>query len=185
MTFLGFLASSLNKPVAFVFGNHNLKELPRFQGGRDPAQALGIGYGTPPPSYGSTYIDGKIKRIKGIIIAGLGGSMRYNDGEHQFSEGQMRRRVFKMVPRLVFNRLFFGRYLDIFVSHAPPRSINDGEDLPHRGFEIFRWFNRTFKPRYHLHGHVHLYDLNASRETEYENTRVINVFGHYLLNYNE
>ncbi|HKK47684.1 MAG TPA: metallophosphoesterase, partial [Alkalispirochaeta sp.] len=30
MDYLGFIASSLNVTVGFVFGNHNLKELPTF-----------------------------------------------------------------------------------------------------------------------------------------------------------
>lgn len=182
MSFLGFLASSLNKPVVFVFGNHNLRELKRFQGRRSPAEMLRGDYDTPPPSYGATYVDGKLRRVKGFLIAGLGGSIRYNDGDHQFTEGQMRRRILRLIPRLLFNRLFFGRFLDIFVTHAPPRYIHDGEDLPHHGFECFRWFLKVFKPRYHLHGHIHLYDLNAPRITDFEETRVINVFSYYVLN---
>jgi Icc-related predicted phosphoesterase len=182
MSFLGFLASSLNKPVVFVFGNHNLKELKRFQGRRSPAEMLQMDYDTPAPSYGATYADGKVRRVKGLLIAGLGGSIRYNEGEHQFSEGQMRRRIFRLIPRLLINRLFFGRFLDIFVTHAPPRYIHDREDLPHHGFECFRWFLKVFRPRYHLHGHIHLYDLNAPRITDFNETRVINVFSYYVLN---
>ena len=141
-----------------------------------------MAYDTPAPSYGATYVDGKLRRVKGLLIAGLGGSTRYNDGEHQFTESQMRRRIFRLIPRLLINRLIFGRFLDIFVTHAPPRYIHDGEDLPHHGFECFRWFLKLFKPRYHLHGHIHLYDLNAPRVTDFEATRVINVFGYYVLN---
>lgn len=181
MSFLGFLASSLNKPVAFVFGNHNLRELGRFQGRRSPAEQLRNAYGIPPQTYGATYIDGRIRRIKGLLIGGLGGTVRYNDGEHQFTEGQMRRRILRLLPRLLFNRVFFGRFLDVFVTHAPPRYINDRDDLPHHGFECFRWFLRVFKPRYHLHGHIHLYDLNAPRITGFEQTKVINVFSYFVL----
>jgi hypothetical protein len=40
---------------------------------------------------------------------------------------------------------------------------------------------RVFKPRYLLHGHIHLYDLNARRRTRYHETDVINVYDHYVL----
>ena len=181
MSFLGFLASSLNKPVAFVFGNHNLKELDRFEGRPSPAEQLRNAYGIPSQSYGATYIDGKVRRIKGLLIGGLGGSIRYNEGAHQFSDRQMRRRIFRMIPRLLVNRIFFGRFLDIFVTHAPPRYIHDRDDLPHHGFECFRWFLETFKPRYHLHGHIHLYDLNAPRITSLGQTTIINAFSYFVL----
>ena len=32
---------------------------------------------------------------------------------------------------------------------------------------------RTFKPRYLVHGHVHLYDRNAAREARYRSTTII------------
>ncbi len=185
MSFLGFLASSLNKPVLFVFGNHHLKELRRFQGHRPLSEDLDNSYGTPPQSYGATFVEGRIRRAKGVLVAGLGGSMRYNEGEHQYTERQMLWRIIRMLPRLVFNRLVCGRYLDIFVSHAPPRYIHDQEDLPHRGFDCFRWFIKAFKPRYHVHGHIHLYDLNAPRVTTFGATQVINVFGYYALDFDK
>jgi len=42
-----------------------------------------------------------------------------------------------------------------------------------------------FKPRYLIHGHVHLYDINARRETMYNKTRVINAYDHVLLDIEE
>ena len=45
--------------------------------------------------------------------------------------------------------------------------IHDQPDRCHRGFEVFRWFLRTFRPRYHLHGHVHVYDNRTVTETRY------------------
>jgi hypothetical protein len=38
-----------------------------------------------------------------------------------------------------------------------------------------------FKPRYLLHGHVHLIDSNARRKVVYRQTKVINVYKSYLL----
>jgi Icc-related predicted phosphoesterase len=46
---------------------------------------------------------------------------------------------------------------------------------------VFLWFMRRFKPRYLLHGHVHLFDLNAPRISRYYETDVINIFSSYVL----
>ncbi len=181
MEYLGFIASSLNTPVGFVFGNHNLKRLPLFRrSARSRYEEVNARTQTQ-NYFGSTYVEDKVLRIKGLLIAGLGGSIRYNDGEHQFTEFQMRMRIIRMIPRLFWNRVFRGRYLDILLTHAAPRGIHDKEDPCHLGFTSLLWFMRTFRPRYLLHGHIHLYDLNAKRESRFHDTQVINVYDHYVL----
>ncbi len=40
---------------------------------------------------------------------------------------------------------------------------------------------RTFKPRYLVHGHVHLYDRNATREMRYESTIIVNAYDHIVI----
>jgi hypothetical protein len=87
-----------------------------------------------------------------------------------------------MLPRLLWNRLRYGRALDILVTHAPPRDINDAPDPAHRGFKALRRFLRWTHPRYHLHGHVHLYDRSKPYSTDYGATKVINVYPYQLLN---
>ena len=79
------------------------------------------------------------------------------------------------------NKRRYGRYLDILVTHAPPYGMGDGEDLCHMGFKCFLSFMDRFQPRYLIHGHVHLDDYNAPRVTEYNKTKVVNVFGSYLI----
>ena len=44
----------------------------------------------------------------------------------------------------------------LVVSHAPPRDVNDGEDLAHRGFTAFRWLTNRLQPPLWLHGHTAL-----------------------------
>jgi uncharacterized protein len=185
MQYLGFISSTLNTPVLFVFGNHNLEELHRFRpwSGSLPYNETSIPHVE--NYFGSTYIGGKVVRISGLIIAGLGGSMRYNDGENQFTELQMYIKILRMIPKLIWNRMRYGRFLDILVTHAPPRGIHDKTDRCHQGFSGFRWFISRFKPRYHLHGHIHLYDLNQERITRVESTAVINVYDHYILEFPE
>ena len=181
MEYLEFIASSLNKPVLFVFGNHNLKRLNHFRKGQSSMFENQLESGLVPESFGSTHIDNTVMHIKGLLIGGLGGSIRYNNGENQFSELQMYFKVFRMIPRMLWNRIIHGRYIDILVAHSAPFGINDKDDPCHRGFKTFLWFMGTFKPRFLLHGHIHLYDQNAIRETSFNGTRIINVYDYYRL----
>lgn len=182
MEYLGFIASSLNRPVGFVFGNHNLKELPTFKKSHRSLLETTSITAQIRTYYGATCLEDRVVNLDGLLVAGLGGSMRYNDGEHQFTDRQMYRRILRLMPRLLWNRVVHGRYLDILLTHAPPRGIQDREDLCHRGFRAFLWFMRVFRPLYLLHGHIHLYDINAQRVVQYEETRVINVYDHFILN---
>ena len=188
MEYLGFISASLNKPIFFVFGNHHLKHLSRFR--RWGIQSDAVHYeGAVTDSFrnyfGSTYIGGKVVRHKGVIIGGLGGCRRYNKGENQFTELQMLLRMVRMLPTLVWHRVLHGRAIDILLTHASPFGVNDRPDPTHVGFKVFRWFLKTFKPKYQLHGHVHLYDLNAEREASFESTAIINVYDHYVLEFDE
>ncbi len=181
MEYLGFVSATLNQRILFVFGNHNLKHVGLFRRRAvAPVGTTEINYEIR-NSFGAELVSDRTIRVDDVIVAGLGGSMRYNDGSNQFSEFQMFLRVVRLVPRLWWNRLVHGRYLDILLTHAPPYRIHDKSDPCHTGFRSFLWLMRTFKPRYLLHGHVHLYDRNAERVTRYHNTEVINVFSHYLL----
>ena len=183
MEYLGFISASLNKPVLFVFGNHNLQHLKRFRrwGLSTDAEIGMLTDGAITNFFGSTYIGSRIVYRKGLLIGGLGGCRRYNRGENQFTEFQMLRRMLVMVPRLIWNRIVHGRFIDILLTHAPPRGVNDRSDPTHRGFSVFHWFVNWFKPAYLLHGHVHLYDLNAVRESVLGSTRVINVYNHHVI----
>lgn len=181
-----FITSTLNKPFYFIFGNHDLKHLHRFKRqsffeidlAHQSFHEQGFAF-----SVGGDCIEGKVIRDHGtgLLIAGLGGSMKYNSGEHQFNEVQMMVRLVQMIPRLVYNRLRYGRFLDILLTHAPPRSVGDREDLCHRGFKVFRLAMKWFRPKYLLHGHVHLIDMNRDRETRFLDTEVINVYSSYVL----
>jgi len=183
MEYLGFIASCLNKSVLFVFGNHHLTHLARFIRRSQPAVTPEAPDSIFRNYFGATCIDGRLGRHRSLLIAGLGGSRRYNRGEHQFTEFQMSLRILKLVPRLLWNRVFHGRFLDILLTHAAPRDLNDRADPTHVGFRAFVRFIERFRPSYLLHGHVHLYDINATREIEYAGTCIINVYDHYVLDF--
>jgi Icc-related predicted phosphoesterase len=178
MDYLEFIVSSLNKPLLFVFGNHNLQEYACYARKKNITDLEFMQEGH---FSGATHVDSRIRREEGLIIMGLGGSMKYNRGENQFSNFGMLCKIIAKIPILVFNRIFRGRYLDVLLTHAAPEGIHDREDLCHRGFRPFLWFMRTFKPVYLVHGHIHLYDLSAVRVTRYCQTTVLNAFGHYVI----
>jgi uncharacterized protein len=185
LDYYGFIVSSLNKPLLFVFGNHNLKRLHNYRKNIPSISETQDNFLNIQRSYGSVYIGDRVKKIKSLLIAGLGGSQKYNGGPNQYSEFEMTLKIFKLLPALLFNRIFYGRWLDIFITHTPPADLGDCMDKCHKGFKVYRTFLKYFKPRYHLHGHIHLYDINDKREIMYNNTKIINVYGHYILEIEE
>lgn len=159
--YLSFLATFAKVPILYVHGNHD---------------AI---YETTPPD-GCICIDDDLYVYNGIRILGLGGSQCYNFGAYQYSEKEMRSRIFKLRRKL---RKYGG--FDILVTHAPALELNDGEDLPHKGFQAFRDLLDKYKPKYFLHGHVHLtYNWQQQRICTYNNTTtVINAYERYLFEY--
>ena len=186
MEYLDFIVSSLNKPLLFVFGNHNLEEFRLYHrtgalastGTHLPLKPL-----PPEACHGTTYVGFKVHREGNLLVAGVSGSIRYNAGLSQYTERQMLFKLLKMLPRLLVNKLKFGRFVDIFLTHAPPEGIHDKEDPCHRGFRCYLWFMRTFKPRFMVHGHIHLYDMQDVRVSRYFDTTVINAYSHHILDF--
>ncbi len=156
--YLSFLATMRPVPVLYVHGNHDAK------------------YGTRPPE-GCVCIEDMVYNYQGLRILGLGGSMRYKNDDWQFTEEQMRSRVKKLrYP------IWRAKGFDILLTHAPAKGLNDGEDLPHHGFEIFNELMAKYHPGYFIHGHVHMnYGRNHVREDQYGDTRVINAFERYVI----
>jgi len=113
-----------------------------------------------------------------LLFAGVEGSLRYRPGPFQYTQSEMWQHVFFLVPALFRNKLIHGRYLDVFITHAPPRGIHDKEDLTHQGIDAFRWVLKVFQPAYHFHGHIHIYRPDEIVESLVGPTRVINTFGY-------
>jgi Icc-related predicted phosphoesterase len=178
--YLDFIVSSLNKPFFFILGNHHVKEYYAKRKDMEPDYPMTFG-SSETNSLGAGYTESKVRFEEGLIVAGLGGSIRYNRGDNQFTNLEMYWRIFKMLPALFFNRIYRGRFLDELLTPAPPKGIHDKEDKCHQGFKAFLWFMRTFKPRYLVHGHIHLYDLSELRTTQYHDTLVINAYSHYVI----
>ena len=181
MEYLEFIVSSLNKPLFFVFGNHNLTQFYYYKNGELPDRRGMTAERKNLPGLGTVYVGGRVVREGRLLIAGLGGSMRYNRGGNQYSNFEMNMRILGLLPRLFFNRIRYGRALDVLLTHAPPYGIHDGKDLCHRGFRAFLWFMRVFKPKYLIHGHIHLDDLAENRKTVYHSTVVVNAYTHFVI----
>jgi Icc-related predicted phosphoesterase len=135
---------------------------------------------------GCENIDGRVTHYKNLLIAGLEGSMRYNNSPHfQYTESEMARKVWRLAPNLVLNKLLHGRYLDILITHAPPQGIHDRSDRCHQGFRAFVTFMERFRPRYLIHGHVHVYSPGEITESQYLDTTVLNTYGYRVLEIDE
>lgn len=159
--YLSYLVTLLNVPVMYVHGNHDQS------------------YDQKPPE-GCDCIDGKLVTFKGLRILGLGGSMKYKDASHQYTEKDMEKRIKKLKPQL-----FFSKGFDILVTHAPAYGLGDGKDLCHTGFKCFNKLLDTYKPKYYFHGHQHLNYNRGERVTIYKDTTIINSYGYYIIDINQ
>jgi uncharacterized protein len=168
--YIDFVASSLSVPIYGVHGNHDGSLARAHTRSRDRDDDDG------PPDWGMEELHGRIVHEQGLLIGGFDGCLRYNSGSYQYTEEGMRWQIAQMIPQLMMNKLRYGRYLDILITHAPPRHIHDQEDRPHQGFKAFRWFLQTFRPRYHLHGHIHIYDKRTVTRTQFHETEVLNAY---------
>lgn len=164
--YLEYIVSMLNVPLYYVRGNH--------------ANRVEIGVNTQRSSpWGAINIHQRvIEDDSGLVLAGLEGCITYNEGPYQYTQGQYWNRVFRMVPQFMLNKARLGRYLDIFVSHAPPWKIHAMDDPAHLGVKAFNWLLKVFKPAYLLHGHIHIYRQDAITSTTIGPTTVLNVFGY-------
>ncbi|MGQ9832778.1 MAG: metallophosphoesterase family protein [Candidatus Villigracilaceae bacterium] len=160
-TYLGYLMDVLKVPLFYVPGNHD-------------------------PQYSSrltTRVEGARNLDRGtacshnLLLAGLGGCIRYRpDGVNQYTQTEMFLRAASLLPHLLYNRLRYGRALDILITHSPPFGIHDEDSRAHQGLKAINWLLRLTQPRYHLHGHTHIYRRNLTvSDSQIGSTRVINV----------
>ena len=169
--YLEYMVSMLNIPLYYVNGNHTHRVEFTTEGDKKYP-------------WGATNVHQRcIVDDTGVLLAGIEGSLRYNRAEHQYTQAEMWQKVFGLMPRFFYNKLRYGRFLDIFISHAPPWHIHDQDDLPHRGIKAFRWLIKVFEPVYHLHGHIHLYRNDTIYKTLFHRTQVINCYGYREINF--
>ncbi|TCP49289.1 Icc-related predicted phosphoesterase [Tamaricihabitans halophyticus] len=175
--YLEFLTTALDCPGVLVPGNHD-PDLSGFtvHGGL----SLRDGFPMPwPGPAGWLNADGRVVDIGGLRIAGLGGSIRYNDGPNQWTERQQARRARRLVRAAHRRYRKDGQPVDILLTHSPPRNVGDRTDRPHRGFECLHKTVDILRPDVLLHGHIHPYGERLA-EHHLGDTRVVNVVAHRL-----
>lgn len=157
--YLEYLTNFTAAPILYVHGNHDGS------------------YQTQGEPGGCICVDDQVYTWKGLRIMGLGGCQRYNkEDTYQYTEKAMRRRVHKLEHQ-VHKR----GGIDLLLTHAPAKGLNDGDDCAHRGFECFNEILDEYQPKWFIHGHVHLnYDAKLPRVCTRGNTTVINATERYV-----
>lgn len=133
--YLLFVADAFHAPLRYVHGNH------------DVGAAWGHAERRHLPE---SMRDGVVVREGPIRLLGFSGSPRYNQRGMQVGAVGM---WWKVLWAWLRSR---GARPMLVVTHAPPRDVNDDDDLAHRGFTSFRWLADRLRPPLWLHGHTAL-----------------------------
>jgi len=171
--YLEHLVTLLNVPLLFVLGNHD-------------GEMLRASGATSTEPEGGTNLHGRVVAMRNgeglpLLVAGLEGARRCGRESRASTDPTLFRHVLRMLPRLLWNGIRYGRAFDILITHAPPAGIHEGKDLCHRGFRVHRWLIQRFRPVLALHGHIHpSYGIDI-RPARLGPTRVLNVYGSVLM----
>lgn len=156
--YLSFLVTMAGCPLLYVHGNHDdsfLKKAPE----------------------GCVCIDEQAVVYRGIRIAGLGGCRKYSGGAFQYTEDEKEKSVRKLQ-----SAIHAMEGVDIVLTHCPPEGLGDSEDYAHRGFACYRSLIEKEKPKYFIHGHVHMnYGHSVSRILSRGDTTIINGYERFIL----
>lgn len=167
-TYLEYFVSILNVPLYYVPGNH------------DPVYNI-----HDPRSFaeGGSNLDLKTASVKGMLIAGLGGSIRYRpDGVNQYTQTQTFARAYQLLFQVLIAQMRYNKKLDILVSHSPPFEIHDDDSTSHQGLKALNMLVRVVQPRYLLHGHTHFFRHNLENAvTRIGRTTIMNIFPYKVI----
>ena len=130
--YLETLADLVGAPAAFVPGNHDPRISRTSTGPR-----------------GFVAADEHAGTVGGLRVAGLGGCVRYNGGDHQYTQKQYDRRARTLIKRAG------DQPVDVLLTHAPPLGLGDDDDPSHLGISALHGVLETLRPTWHLHGHIH------------------------------
>jgi uncharacterized protein len=189
-SYLDYLVSVFNVPCFYVRGNHDTT------------------YEQEPPG-GCVNIHDRVETFKGVKFFGLEGSYWYNGGPAQYTERQMWWLAFwgsfslrqaggvdVMVAHSPPRMCHFPEKKCVCVHPPPGTPVNpvgqpcyvepernnwDAADLPHRGFDTLRTLILKRQPRFFLHGHTHLGYGTRPRELMLGETRIIDAYGHVIV----
>jgi hypothetical protein len=133
--YLSFVSDAFSAPLRYVRGNHDVGAA-----WVDTEHAL-----LPEPMP-----DARVVHESGMRLIGFSGSPTYSGRGLEISGRDMWGKAL-----LAWLRAANAGPV-LVVSHAPPRDMNDDDDLAHRGFTAFRWLMSRLEPPLWLHGHTAL-----------------------------
>src|SRR5690606_881104 len=107
--------------------------------------------------------------FKGYRFGGFQGCVRYKDNPQAIMYTQQQAdQLMKNFPPV-----------DIFLSHCPPRGINDEDEVAHQGFDCLRSYLDQHQPKLRLHGHT--YPTSDTLISQHQPTRIEYVFEHKII----
>lgn len=133
--YLSFVADAFHAPLRYIRGNHDVGAA-----WSDTRRTL-----LPEPM-----TDGRVIQEAGLRLIGFSGSPRYNERHMQVGAIGMWVSVIRGWWAARRRRPL------LVVTHAPPRDVNDDDDIAHRGFTAFRWLAERLNAPLWLHGHTAL-----------------------------
>ena len=159
--YLSFVSDAFGAPLHYVRGNHD----------------VGAAWDrTEPALLPEPMPDASLVDEAGLRLIGFSGSPIYSGRGLEVHAGRMWRHAV-----MAWIRAQRGRPV-LVVSHAPPRDVNDDDDLAHRGFTAFRWLTRRLAPPLWLHGHTALVRRGLDqRSIRHERTLFYNCTGATLI----
>ncbi|MCZ6457661.1 MAG: metallophosphoesterase [Actinobacteria bacterium] len=175
--YLEYLRAKAEVPLLYVHGNHDPSPRKPVTSNYLPAE---YAQRSPPSAVGCVDLEDRWEDEVGLRIAGLGGSIRYNDGDNQFTQAEMRRRVRRLTRRARIRNWRDRRSVDVVIAHSPPLDCGDEGDGPHRGFAAFHRLIEQLEPKVMLHGHIHPHGRPRPDRT-IGRTRIVNVIPYRLL----
>jgi uncharacterized protein len=133
--YLSFVTDAFCAPLRYVRGNHD----------------VGSAWAhTEPALLPEPMPDATVVEEAGLHLIGFSGSPTYSGRGLEISGHGMWGKAL-----MAWLRASRARPV-LVVSHAPPRDVNDDDDIAHRGFTAFRWLVSRLEPPLWLHGHTAL-----------------------------
>lgn len=114
---------------------------------------------------GITNMHGVSMTVQGVTFAGMEGCVRYKPDPTaiMYTQEQATQLLAGAPP------------VDVFITHCPPRGVNDEDEITHQGWDALREYVLTQKPRMLLHGHT--YPTDETLVTKLGDTDIVYVHG--------
>lgn len=145
------LASITHIPKIGVYGNHDS--------------------GTYMPELGIWNMHLMTWQFGGLIFGGFQGCVRYKENPDAIMCTQEEASALMQPFPAV----------DVFISHCPPRGINDEEENAHQGFDALRTYLDEKRPKLWLHGHIYPSDETVVKQ--HGDTRVEYVYKQRIIEF--